>query len=326
MDLFFNVLSKNGLEPVIIGNTLYVKKLSDNKKFYSIDLFFELPDSIVKAITSNYPEIKVSSIQKTIAFKTDSKTYGEICTLVDFLDRPRPQRKLKVIMVSYNDSDLKEYGVKLAATQKNSTETASFTSLINSLTLGNVVHFTNGSSDLSLSFSALDTLGFVKVHLDNIISLSDGKSSTLTNVKTIPVLTAANSVNSTQTVANNTYQYKDIGTSINISSVTITSDALYFDTNMTFEELLTDSSTTPITSKKSFSNYLRLSSGDSVLISGIKSIDDEHKDVKIPILSNIPYLGALFQYKTKTYKNETFAIYLENVAFDDKNVSVGLVQ
>ncbi|MBV5279309.1 MAG: hypothetical protein J0647_09845, partial [Campylobacteraceae bacterium] len=103
LELFFNVLDKNNLEPTIIGSTMYIKKRSDNKKFYSIDLFFELPDQISKAITSNYPDIKVSSIQKTLAFKCDSKEYSDIKSLVEVLDRPRPQRKLKIIMISYND-------------------------------------------------------------------------------------------------------------------------------------------------------------------------------------------------------------------------------
>ncbi|MBV5335348.1 MAG: hypothetical protein JZU49_06035, partial [Sulfuricurvum sp.] len=103
LDLFYSVLDKNDLEPTIIGTTMYIKKRSSTQKFYSIDLFFELPDPISKAIMLNYPDIKVSSIQKTIAFKTDSKKYGEIRSLVDVLDRPRPQRKLKIIMISYND-------------------------------------------------------------------------------------------------------------------------------------------------------------------------------------------------------------------------------
>jgi general secretion pathway protein D len=319
--LRYRVLAKHDLEAVVIGSTFYVKKLSDSKKFYSIDLFFELPDSICKAITANYPEIKVSSIQKSIVFKADSKQYNDIKSLVEALDRPRPQRKLKIIMISYNDNDVKEFGVKLNAQIKGSSNIG-LTSLINSLTLGNVFTFSNSSSDLSLSFSALNSAGVAKIYLDNIVSLSDGKDSSVKATKTIPYLSQANTVNAANNVSTNSYQYKDVGTEILLSNVTVTDDTLYFQSTFKYEQLLNDS-ITPTTSKREVINYLRIPSGSSILISGIRSYDDSNSKAKIPLLGDIPYLGSIFRYDTTIHKEETFAIYLENVGFDDKNATVG---
>jgi general secretion pathway protein D len=321
LELFFNVLDKNGLEPTIIGSTMYIKKRSDNKKFYSIDLFFELPDPISKAIMQNYPEIKVSSIQKTIAFKCDSKEYGDIKSLVDVLDRPRPQRKLKIIMISYNDSDVKEYGAKLNYQQSGSSNIG-LTSLINSLVLGNTFTFSNSKNNLSLSFSALNSAGVAKIYLDNIVSLSDGKDSTVRATKTIPYLSQENNVDGNQNVSTNSYSYKDVGTEILLSNVTVTEDTLYFQATFKYEQIINDS-ITPTTSKREVINYLRIPAGSSMLISGIKSNDDSTNKAKIPLLGDIPLIGSIFRYDTTTYKNETFAIYLENVGFNDKNVTGG---
>lgn len=321
LELFYSVLDKNDLEPIILGSTMYIKKRSDNQKFYSIDLFFELPDSISKAIIANYPDIKVSTIQKTVAFKTDSKKYGEIRSLVDVLDRPRPQRKLKIIMISYNDSTLKEYGAKLNA-QFSGSSNIGLTSIINSLVLGNTLTFSNASSNLSLSFSALNSAGVAKIYVDNIVSLSDGKDSTVRATKTIPYLSQENNVNGNQNVSTNSYQYKDVGTEILLSNVTVTEDTLYFQSTFRYEQLINDS-ITPITSKREVINYLRIPSGSSMLISGIRSNDDSMNKSKIPILGDIPYLGSIFRYETTNHKEETFAIYLENVGFDDKNVTGG---
>lgn len=321
LELFYSVLDKNDLEPIILGSTMYIKKRSDNQKFYSIDLFFELPDSISKAIIANYPDIKVSTIQKTVAFKTDSKKYGEIRSLVDVLDRPRPQRKLKIIMISYNDSILKEYGAKLNA-QFSGSSNIGLTSIINSLVLGNTLTFSNASSNLSLSFSALNSAGVAKIYVDNIVSLSDGKDSTVRATKTIPYLSQENNVNGNQNVSTNSYQYKDVGTEILLSNVTVTEDTLYFQSTFRYEQLINDS-ITPTTSKREVINYLRIPSGSSMLISGIRSNDDSMNKSKIPILGDIPYLGSIFRYETTNHKEETFAIYLENVGFDDKNVTGG---
>lgn len=321
LDLFYSVLSKHNLEPVIIGSTMYIKKLSDSKKFYTIDLFFELPDQISKAIIANYPDIKVSSIQKSIVFKSDSKQYNDIKSLVEVLDRPRPQRKLKIIMISYNDNDVKEYGAKLNAQFKGSANVG-ITSLINSLVLGNVFTFSSSANDLSLSFSALNSAGVAKIYLDNIVSLSDGKDTSVKATKTIPYLSQENSVDAAKNVSTNSYQYKDVGTEIMLSNVTVTDDMLYFQSTFKYEQLLNDS-ITPSTSKREVINYLRIPAGSSLLISGIRSYDDSTNKAKIPLLGDIPYLGALFRYDTTNHKEETFAIYLENVGFDDKNATVG---
>lgn len=322
LELFYSVLDKNNLEPIILGSTMYIKKRSDNQKFYSIDLFFELPDPISKAITANYPDIKVSSIQKSIVFKTDSKKYAEIRSLVDVLDRPRPQRKLKIIMISYNDADIKEYGAKLNIKNTDSSSIASLSSVINSLVLGNTFTFVNRYTDLSLSFSALNSQGLAKIYLDNIVSLSDGKDSTVRATKTIPYLSQENNVDGNQNVSTNSYQYKDVGTEILLSNVTVTEDTLYFQATFKYEQLINDS-ITPTTSKREVVNYLRIPKGSSLLISGIRSYDDSTNKAKIPILGDIPYLGSIFRYDTTNHKEETFAIYLENVGFDDKNVTGG---
>lgn len=324
LPLLYGVLEKNGLEPILLGSTMYIKKIADTKKFYSIDLFFELPAPIINAITSNYPDLKVSSIQKSIAFKTDSKTYADIRSLVDVLDRSRPQRKLKVIMISFNDSDLREYGAKLSYTHQGA-NTVSFTSLINALSLGNSLSITSASSDFALSFSALESNGLAKIHLDNIVSLSDGKDSTIRAAKTIPYLSVENSIDGTNNVQKNNYQYKDVGTEILLTNVTVLDENLYFQANMKFEQLINDS-ITPTTSKREITNYLRIPPGQSLLISGIKSIDESINKSKIPLLGDIPYLGSLFRYESKSTKNETFAIYLENVSFEDINATVGLVK
>lgn len=324
LELFYSVLDKHDLEPSIIGSTMYIKKRSDNQKFFSIDLFFELPDSIKKAIVENYPDLKVSSIQKTIAFKTDTKKYNEIKTLVEFLDRPRVQRKLKIMMISYNDNDLKEYGSQLSYKYSGNT-LFSFQSLINSLSLGNVATLSQGASDLSIAFSALETNGVAKIYLDNILSLSDGKDSVIRAAKTIPYLATENSIDGTNAIQKNNYQYKDVGTEISLTNVTVTDDNLYFQANMKFEQLINDS-ITPTTSKREISNYLRIAPGQSMLISGIKTNEDSKNKSKIPLLGDIPYLGALFRYETNNHKNETFAIYLQNVAFNDENVTIGLVK
>lgn len=325
MQLFYSVLDKNGLEPSIIGSTLYIKKYSDSKRFYSIDLYFELPDLIIKAIVANYPELIVSSIQKTIVFKTDSKTFRDIDILVKSLDRPRPQRKLKVMMISFNDSDLKEYGAKISGAGSSSNLDYTFSSLINSLVLGNTLSISNNFHGLSLSFSALNSAGVAKIHLDNIVSLFDGKDSVINSAKTIPYLSQQNNVDATKNVSTNSYDYKDVGTSIKLSNVTVTDDTLYFQADLKYEQLINDS-ITPTTSKRQITNYLRIPSGGSILISGIKSIDDSKNVGKIPLLGDIPLIGSLFKYSSGSVKNETFAIFLENISFDDKNSSVGIVQ
>lgn len=314
LELLANVLDKNGMSLQLSGSTYYIRKYVKDKRFYSISLFFELPETMIKAINGTYPDLNVSSIQKTIAFKTDPKTYGEIKSLVEMLDRPKPQRKLKVMMISYNDSDLREYGAKLSASGTSGNSSYNLSSVINTLLLGNTLSVVSSSSNISLSFSALASAGLAEMHLDNVVSLFDGKSSIVRATKTIPYLSQSNDVNGNQSIINNSYDYKDVGTEIELSNVTVTDEDLYFQALFRYQQLVNDSST-PTTSKREVINYLRIPKGNSILISGIHSRDESSTKGKIPILGDIPLIGSIFSYDQKTVKNETFAIYLENVDF-----------
>ncbi|MDD4884830.1 MAG: hypothetical protein PHF22_10285, partial [Sulfuricurvum sp.] len=172
---------------------------------------------------------------------------------------------------------------------------------------------------------ALNSDGVVNVYLDSVLSLSDGKDSSLKVTKTIPYLSQENNVDSTKNVSTNSYTYKDVGTEILLSNVTVTDDTLYFQATLRYEQLINDS-ITPVTSKREVINYLRIPRGSSMLISGIRSNDDSTNKGKIPLLGDIPLIGSLFRYDTQSLKSETFAIYLENVGFDDKNVTSGYVR
>lgn len=320
MQLFNSVLQKNGFVAVYVGKTLYVRKISELEQFRSINLFFELPEPIIKSINQNYPDLKVSSIQKSIVFKSDEKTFNDIRSLVDLIDRPRQQRKLKVMMISFNDSDLKERGFNVDVSHAGSNNLR-FSSAIGDLTVPQVLTFANSVNSVAVTFSMLDSLGLATLHLDNVITLNDGKDSTVRSIKTIPYLSQENNVDGNQNVSTNSYSYKDVGTEINLSNVSVLPDSLFFQASFKYEQILNDS-ITPVTSKREVINYLKIPKGQSVLISGIKSKDVSKNNVKIPLLSDIPLIGSLFQYQTDNQKNETFAIYLENLGFDQNETEV----
>ena len=131
--------------------------------------------------------------------------------------------------------------------------------------------------------------------------------------KNIPFLNGTKQINGDNEIEDNTYEYKDVGSQIKIDKVAIVDDAAYFHINLKYEIVL-DSSQTPVTAKREVDNYLKLKDGESILIAGLKSNDFKTVNTGIPFLKDLPYLGALFSWKSKDYVDESFAILITSVS------------
>jgi len=81
-----------------------------------------------------------------------------------------------------------------------------------------------------------------------------------------------------------------------------------------------------ITNKRSLETTVLADDGQIIVLGGLIQDDKELNIDKIPLLGDIPYLGALFRYQSRTHRRTNLMIFLRPVILKDANAAKPLTQ
>jgi type II secretory pathway component GspD/PulD (secretin) len=256
-----SVVSKKNMFIVKIGSTYYIKKIKKKKppikQFFSKKLLFLLPKNIIPIIKKYYPNVKITKSKKTVIYMCTKQEEKSISKLITMLDKPNKSKKVKITLISYNDSDLYEYGLSLDASVKNGLNSIQYKTFLQNLVSSSSLVLNLQNIDISAFITDLKTKELIDSKFSPTLTLSDGKSTEFSITQKIPFLNGSTSINGSNDVKEDTYSYNDVGSSVYLDNVTITDDELYFHIKMQYEIIL-EKSLTPTTSKRSIDNYLKL--------------------------------------------------------------------
>jgi len=79
-----------------------------------------------------------------------------------------------------------------------------------------------------------------------------------------------------------------------------------------------------ITNKRSLDSSVLVDNGDMVVLGGLIQDDQEASLDKVPLLGDIPYLGALFKYESRSHKRTNLMIFLRPVVVKDAQSAAAL--
>jgi len=113
----------------------------------------------------------------------------------------------------------------------------------------------------------------------------------------------------------NTVERKDVGITLKITPQIHESEFLSLDiyqesSALKSSSLLENSTVGPTTTKRSAKTTVLVKSGDTVVIGGIMQETKLQSESKVPLLGDIPLLGHLFKYTTKSNKRTNLVILL----------------
>jgi len=307
-----SVLSKNNMYLERVGSVYYIKKTKKLKHFYTYKMVFLLPDKVIPIIKKYYPQIQISKSKKTIIYQCYKQDSIQIKKLLSLLDSPTKSRKIRVMLISYKDNDIKEYGMTLQTKLSNGFNNVEYKNFLDNLLSSSSLFVNYKNFNIAAYFTDLSTKELIDFKFAPVLSLYDNKPTEFSITQNIPYLNGTRSINGSNDIENNTYIYNDVGSVINIDKVSITDDSIYFQIGMRYEVVL-DKSATPTTSKRYISNYLKIKNGESVLITGLKSNEISTLHREIPVLSSIPLIGGAFKWDSTQHKKETFAIIISNI-------------
>ena len=263
----------------------------------------------------NPPSITASKETNSLIIVGDLKQIEIIKTIIDALDIPKQQVYVKAKILEISNSKASQIGAKyglLAGSGENGLYTLSANLGGPAIAfdvgqLGLAVPTLKQGIALGATLDLLETLGAAKKLSEPSILCINNTPSTIYVGKTVSVLTGK----TTSTVTSESYTREDIGLTLKITPRIDSDNKVSLNVETIVEDILPGSVIgLPTTSKREIKTTTIVQNGQSIIIGGLVK---DNKDItlkKIPLLGDIPLIGALFRHKEINNDKTTLAIIL----------------
>lgn len=269
-----------------------------------------LPSTMIgEATISSDPETR------RLIVITDDETNLHISQVITNLDRPKPQVLIKVVFLEVTYRKGSDVGIEGKYTHKiNNTTTGEA-----STALGLAQQTTGGfykvlSEDFEVTMRAIAEAGKVEVLSRPSILARNNQQAVITIGQELPFITNTRITDNGQTI--NTVQYQDIGIILRVTPF-ITSDGLVemivapeISTLTEQTVPISDTVSAPVIAKRAAETVVVTPDGKTVIIGGLMENNKTEQVRKIPLLGDIPYLGAAFRRKIKDDTKTELIIFL----------------
>jgi len=251
----------------------------------------------------------------SLIVRAASKHVDRITELLVELDRATPQVLIKVLIAEVTHEDEIDLGSEFSILNLQFAVNVEGRGDLggNDEEAGGLVTATM-TGGLAASFNALQREGRLNVLSRPYILASDNQEASITVGQEVPFITNSRTTETGQTI--NTIEYEDIGIILNVTPQINPQGLVIMDVAPEISHL-TDT-TVPISETVNASVYAKLSAqtqvairdGQTIVIGGL--MEDRIIDAvrKVPILGDIPLLGALFRRTQKTKVKTELLIFL----------------
>jgi len=236
---------------------------------------------------------------------------NDIAAIIISLDVERPQVYVKARIVEVSQNNSKKIGVKygLEGGKANSSGLYSFlmntggSSVALSSSLSGVINVGELKEGLALG-AMIDFLageGAATILSEPSLLCVNNKESSIYVGQTQSILSSTSQGSTTTDIARSTYTRQDIGLTLKIKPRLSAGDMVTLNVQATLEDVVGGSGTgLPITTKRDVKTAAIVSSGESVIIGGLIKSKTSESVNKLPLLGDIPLLGALFRDTEET--------------------------
>jgi len=267
--------------------------------------------------------------------------------VIDRLDARRPQIYVEALIVEVSNNKAEEFGIQMQgiigagntqtllgtsfnANTPGSNITALGTSAGNLLTLGasgaplvapaagtsiGVLQKFNGVMGLAALAHAVSNIAGVNVlSTPNLLTL-DNEEAKIVIAENLPIVTGQYAQTGTTATVNpfTTVDRKDVGLTLKIkpqiSEGGLVRMQIYLESSTVDAASLTNING-PIFNKRSVESNVLVQDGQLVALGGLLSDSYSDSMEKTPFLGDLPFLGALFRYETKTRVKDNLMVFL----------------
>lgn len=257
--------------------------------------------------------------------------HAQLESLIEELDRRRPQVLIEVTLVAVTMSDSMDLGIELETLDLGDAwDYLVFTSFglssIDAVTGQRLLTPGVGANgvllrpdEVPIIIRALATRGAARVISTSKLLVSDNARATLRNVDEAPFT----SVNASDTVATTSFAgFESAGTTLSVTPHISEGDHVTLEYELTFSNFAGSSSNVtvpPPRTTNSFTSTVEVPDGHAVVTGGL--VVDSNSDTvsEVPLLGRIPGLGILFQTSSQQRtKTKIFAFIRPTILRDDE--------
>jgi len=284
----------------------------------------EVSRSLERALTSmkltsagqTAPRIQITPDASTnaLVIVAPPSDFDLISQIIEKLDIVREQVLVEMLILEISDESLRELGVDWATLDGPSSDSVRGFGMTN---LGPRVNFLGGTAE-GLSIGAWKAIGGT-TRIGAILQATEKQSGV--NILSTPHILASNHRKAKIIVGENrafvtqsritetvdpvtptvikSFEYKDVGITLDITPHVSQGGMIRLEIKSEFTKLIEDvtspSPDTPTTAKRTAQTVVTMGSGATVVIGGLIRDDTVKTVKKVPLLGDIPLVGALFQ-------------------------------
>jgi len=259
-----------------------------------------------KTSSTDQPMITAEEELNALVVIATQEDIQEIKSLVKKLDIPRQQVYVKAKIIEVSEERAEQiglrYGIEAGGVGGNGlysigtqltggvTPAATIGGLLGSSLPSNI----DSAFMLGVSLDFLEINGAAEVLSEPSILCVNNKESTIYVGETRSILTSTSTT--TAGIPTNNYKRQDIGLTLSVKPRLSTDNKVSLDVKATLEGIKSDAGTgTPTTTKRDVKTVAIVNDGEEVIIGGLIKNDELASRSKIPLLGDIPFIGALFR-------------------------------
>jgi len=303
------------------------------------------PSSIIQA----YPPTN------SIIITAPEPVYRALRTVIDSLDQRRQQVYVEALIVEVSTGLAAEFGVQWNAAKNIGDGRTAFGGTNFSTTVGsNILGIAQDLSSIGQGLNLGIIEGTIKIpgtnvtianlqvlaralegdsnanvlSTPNVLTL-DNEEAKIVVGQNVPFITGTYTPTSgSATNPFQTIERKDIGIQLRVTPQVSEAGAVKLKifqevSSITRDKALVQSADI-ITNKRSLESTVLIDSGQIVVLGGLIQDDQQATQDKVPLLGDIPYLGALFRYESRNRKRTNLMIFLRPVVLKDERAAASL--
>jgi|SRR5581483_1321895 general secretion pathway protein D len=275
--------------------------------------------------------ITVDPETRKVIVITDDETKEFVSQVISNLDRPKPQVLIKVVFLEVQHDDALDVGIEGQYTHNPFPSTIATNAIGQNFglaglgttgqTIGQTVMPTGAGlyqvlgSDFQATVRAIASAGKAEVLSKPSILVRNNQPATITVGQSIPLIT--NTRFDTVGGQINTVSYQNVGIILQVTPFITTDGLVEMIVSPQISSVasgggqqLSSNVFSPVIDLRSADTVVVAPDGQTVVIGGLMENDKTVIDSKIPLLGDIPLLGALFTHKQRAYTKKELIIFL----------------
>jgi general secretion pathway protein D len=269
--------------------------------------------------------VQADTDTNSLVVMTSPGNYEKVKKMLDELDKPVPQVLIKALIAEVTLDDTIDLGTDFSFLNDwNNTNIQVNSDLsLSTIATGMVANLTG--SRWTVQLKALEKEGKLNVLSKPYILATNNQKASITVGSQVPVITDSRTTDTGQTI--NTVTYEDLGIILTVTPAINDEGLVTMDVTQTISDIsattvqISTGVAAPVFDKRSSTNRVIARDGQTVVIGGLIQNKKSKTYSKIPLLGDIPLLGALFRnadnQKTKT---ELLIFLTPTVAATDKDL------